>query len=78
MFGLLAVIVGVVHARPAVQYRYKSTLLRAVPGWVRNSDQTESKQLLPLFLTRPQCPEYVRFAPESGHRLATNYGCPNL
>ena len=57
------------------------TLLPAVPGWVRNSDQTESKneQLLPLFLTRPQCPLWVisghmaarsrdvRFTPESGH-----------
>jgi hypothetical protein len=73
MFGLLAVIVGVVHARPAVQYRYKSTLLRAVPGWVRNSDQTESKQLLPLFLTRPQmsgvCPLCPRKWTPIGNKL---------
>src|SRR5262249_48400587 len=43
VLGLLAVIVGVVHTRPAVQYRYNSTLPPQVPGWVSYSDQTESR-----------------------------------
>jgi len=42
MFGLLAVIVGIVHARPAVQYRHNQTLLPDILRWVSNSDQTKA------------------------------------